>query len=1054
MNDNIIISSISKVYFITVSILSFIFLVLCVIFILLQNGVYIEHISIPKIEVKKLYIKWNEKIDVSVDEIHIVTKTDNQNLELQYKNLNNLFNQLAFFQDWFGEVALNSVTIDDIAANFKYSSTEGGFLKASSPTFSFKSKLFFEQSLLNIKIEEFKDLKNKIAIDGNIILNSNTFNIATNLHVDINQDALFDIFINAENDKIRYRVDSLKNITDLKHIIDIFNFPNGVTYWVQDAIEMSALSVDSFSGWIDSQNISEAYKNIQIKANVADLVYTYDKQLDSVHTLTTELEFKDGILFIRPKDAYSYNFFLDKSWLKIDFSKKEELLTLHLLFKGMLNKELLGLLNRYKINLPLLQRTGSVDTNLKLEVNLRTIDVHAKGEFFTKKANIDYLGLNLDITDTFISLNNFSVNIPHMLVQYKDILNSKVNVTFNAKEHIGQVKLDINDIAFKEANLYLKKEKESLHVLYNIVPNQDILNIEPSQWMFKKHLISLDKMVIPFDLNTLKAEIPATLLEIKNIASALVSGEASLKSQKIDLDVDLLKYAYKNIELAQSNLPLKLTYDKKINIQAKEKILLNADNLELTLSNTSIEVLSDKLNILSSSFNVEDKLRSNLTGTYNFDNKDGLFYLHNTKLTDKTLGILFSHNKRLKLYLKASDYNLSLSSKELNIHYISTDKDWKINFNSLKKIAKETKILQDYNLTNGDYSLYKHRDEKNMRFSSHIRYPYKFLAKRGKLIDEYKIYGEIKSDTKDILLSINNALDVEIGKEIKIAGERVGINIDAILDFFNDREKSTDKNPTNKNITFTAKDSYLYLGENRYMIADSMHLQYFNKIINAQLKHKDGHAGFKLEENKFYLYGEKFNEQFMGSLFSLSKFKGGELNFSMSGNTKEFDGIFYIKNTIIREAKLLNNMLAFIDTIPSLLTFSLPNYNKDGLAVSDAYMNFHSKDDTLNINDVYLKSVQMEIAGRGNASFKKNSIDVKLNLKTELGSAVSKIPIVGYILLGKDTVSTTLNITGKLDDPSISTMLAQDIIVAPLNIIKRTLLLPYYLITGGKEEKE
>ena len=118
--------------------------------------------------------------------------------------------------------------------------------------------------------------------------------------------------------------------------------------------------------------------------------YTYNLALEPVVAKSTELEFKDGILFIRPKEAYQYGFYLNKSWLKIDFSKKEELLTLFLLFNGKVNKDLLYLLNTYQIKLPFLQNSGSVDTNLKIEVGLRNIDVTAKGDFFTKKANFNY----------------------------------------------------------------------------------------------------------------------------------------------------------------------------------------------------------------------------------------------------------------------------------------------------------------------------------------------------------------------------------------------------------------------------------------------------------------------------------------------------------------------------------------------------------------------------------------------------------------------------------------------------------------------------------------
>ena len=183
----------------------------------------------------------------------------------------------------------------------------------------------------------------------------------------------------------------------------------------------------------------------------------------------------------------------------------------------------------------------------------------------------------------------------------------------------------------------------------------------------------------------------------------------------------------------------------------------------------------------------------------------------------------------------------------------------------------------------------------------------------------------------------------------------------------------------------------------------------------------------------------------MDKLFALSKFKSGKLSFSMHGTTKDYKGLMHIKNTTILDYKILNNILAFVNTIPSLVTFSLPGYSKNGLEVKSAYINFNSKDDVFDISDISLDSKEMDIVGRGTASFAKNEIDIKLNLISDLGSSVAKIPVVGYILLGEDSISTSMKISGKLNDPSVKSLIAKDIAVAPLNIIKRTLLLPFHL---------
>jgi hypothetical protein len=181
----------------------------------------------------------------------------------------------------------------------------------------------------------------------------------------------------------------------------------------------------------------------------------------------------------------------------------------------------------------------------------------------------------------------------------------------------------------------------------------------------------------------------------------------------------------------------------------------------------------------------------------------------------------------------------------------------------------------------------------------------------------------------------------------------------------------------------------------------------------------------------------------MKNLFSMSDFKGGEFDFSIKGNIDRFSGVALIKDTTIREFRLLNNVLAFVNTIPSLVTFSLPSYNTKGLDAKNTYMMFDYKEKVYNISNFYLESDELNIFGHGDVSLEKNNINMELNLKTDLGSAASKIPIVGHIIFDKDSISTTLKIDGKLDDPNIKSMIAKEIIVAPLNIIKRTLMLPF-----------
>lgn len=1051
MNDKIIINTISKIHFIIVSALLFIFLTLSILFILLQNGIYVKDFSLPNVHISKLYIKWNEKLNISIQDIKIIKDSTKNQTKIDIAKADKVFKALFLFDNWFEKIEINKIYFNEIEASFKYLDGEDGFLNVVSKDFTLKSSLFFESGFFNAEINEFKDLKRNIKIDGNIIFKGHEKSeLISSLNIDINKDIKLNINILANKKQLSYKINSEKSIKNITHTIKMLNMPKEVKYWVHDAIKMSRMEVKYAYGWLDFDNIKGALNNLRVGADVHNLEYTYNPALKPVLSKVTELEFKDSTLFIRPKKAYQYGFYLNKSWLKIDFSKEEELLTLQLLFNAKVNKDLLNLLNTYKIKLPLLQNTGSVDTDLKITVGLRNIDVKAKGNFYTKKANFHYLGLDIDIFDARIFLNNYDVKIKKMHSKYLNIATANVNVDFNANTQEGSIDFDVLDINFKDIGLKLKKAKTPLKILYTVSKEQDTIDVKKSKWIYKGETIELDKTILPFDLDTLVAKIPTTYIKAGNIASAYVSGTFLLNPIRTNLDVDLLSFTLADIKMEQSNASLKIQYDNKIIIKTKENIRFDANSLNYQIKNTQIEINDKNLNIIEASLKVGEFARTNLDAKFNFKNENGIINLKNLKFKNKDLGEIFSSKEIIKLDLISNKKKTKITSKKFDMNFILKEKRWKLKFNSIDNFAIKSKLLQDYNITNGSFALYKKITQKNIQFYAKTNYAYKLLVLNNKPIQNYKIKGYIDNKTNNINLNLNKALDVVIDKDIHVKANKIGININEVLRYFGDRESSSKEG---KSVIFSAQNSYVYISENRHAIADDIELQYFNNVVTAQLRHKNAHAGFELKDKKFYLFGENFNDKFMENLFALSRFKDGTLSFSMAGSTQEYDGLLQIKKATIIDYKILNNILAFINTIPSLVTFSLPGYSKKGLEVKNAYMNFHSKNDIIDIENISLNSKEMNIVGKGKASFENDTIDLNLNLKTDLGSGISKIPVVGFILLDGDTISTSMNISGKLSDPDIKSLIAQDIVVAPLNILWRTLTLPFHLFNSKDDNK-
>ncbi len=240
----------------------------------------------------------------------------------------------------------------------------------------------------------------------------------------------------------------------------------------------------------------------------------------------------------------------------------------------------------------------------------------------------------------------------------------------------------------------------------------------------------------------------------------------------------------------------------------------------------------------------------------------------------------------------------------------------------------------------------------------------------------------------------------------------------------------------------------------RKIVTDTLDATLNNDNFDASLQHMNGSAILKIRNNLFSISGKGFNDKFMEHLFALSDFSGGTFSFEAKGKTDSFDGLMRVENTILKDYKLFNNVLAFVNTVPSLATFSLPNYNTKGLPVKEGYAHFSYQKGIVSVDNFTLNSPEIKITGNAQADFGTNQLDGVLTLKTDLGSKLGKVPMVGYILLGEDgSLSTTLTLRGKLDDPKISTAIAKEIVTAPFNILRRTLVYPFLWMMDDKKKE-
>ena len=168
---------------------------------------------------------------------------------------------------------------------------------------------------------------------------------------------------------------------------------------------------------------------------------------------------------------------------------------------------------------------------------------------------------------------------------------------------------------------------------------------------------------------------------------------------------------------------------------------------------------------------------------------------------------------------------------------------------------------------------------------------------------------------------------------------------------------------------------------------------------------------------------------------------------SSGGSFEEFSVIFDFKDTNLGKLAALNNVMAFLNTVPALATFSLPKYDQKGLPIDSAVAGIKVKDKVATLESLEILSPELQGKGSGVIDFDQKSINMDILLKTQAGKNVGKIPVVGYVLAGdSEEASLSIKITGGFDDPEVENSLIEDIIVYPVELLHRTFKLPFHLL--------
>lgn len=486
-----------------------------------------------------------------------------------------------------------------------------------------------------------------------------------------------------------------------------------------------------------------------------------------------------------------------------------------------------------------------------------------------------------------------------------------------------------------------------------------------------------------------------------------------------------------------------LPYD--INATGEFKLSPSTFNLSgLPMATRSGEVLLDNYRVTLNRANLQYKNLFDIDTTGIFETKTSDF---NGSIDIRSLLLKFGEMELLKgknlKHQKASftiDKNtttMRLPGLETNI--IFEPKNNQFIFNDLSKIAPISPFMYENGIEKGSVKVTTQDFESFLAKLNLYDVSTPFLT-NGIPVKDFDITLTTNTKTLDAYTS-DYALALHLDKEIALHVKNLDLLVPNSTEPLNIPIKTT---------LYGENSSIIDANSSRTILSNRYTLSLFKDTVHLESKKGTASFSYQKKDNQLTLHAQAMDDESINALFNHSYFHQGTFELSLEPTTlKTTQGVFKMHNTFIKDLKFFNNLMATINTIPSLLVFSDPNFSKEGYFVETGTLIFEQNEDTLNIKEFQLRGKNADITGKGSVDLHTDALDLKLRVKTlkTFSSAIDFIPLVGGLILGEDKrISTNVDVKGTLDEPNIETHLLLDTLKSPVNILKRTLEAPLELL--------
>lgn len=463
-----------------------------------------------------------------------------------------------------------------------------------------------------------------------------------------------------------------------------------------------------------------------------------------------------------------------------------------------------------------------------------------------------------------------------------------------------------------------------------------------------------------------------------------------------------------------------------------------------------IELKNSTLNFYDSNIAMENLFDINANATLYAD--EGILAanatINNFEINTNNTTVVKIENTSTEAMMFVIDDGVRFEIDEYNTN-LTFAKNNLLEFGSLEEISQFIPLANEYDIKNGSiaistgdfenfYGLARVYDIKNIP-----------LLYKNKTVDKFEGEFFISKDNLHAR-SFNDFFDININKELNVSIKNIDLVITNDM-LKKDKDLFADNQEKQMPIHFTSQNASIIIEPiNATVYANGIRVDIDeDKNIVANFYENNGFIDIEKSYDALNIYANDFTSSFVNNLIGREFFKGGNFNLYVEGNSTDyFNGIFSFTDSSLRDFALLNNIVAFLNTIPALATLSDPRYSSSGYPVKKGSMEFVRMDDFVYIQNVFLEGYSTDVSGLGYVELdtKKIYMDLEISTLKALSEIIDFIPLVNYIILGDDgKITIKLAVRGTYDNPKIETSMIEGAVKSPFNVIKRILLTPFRL---------